>query len=258
MAIIPGTPMAGAAQAERSGPYVRPLMIDIASLWVVRKCPVFPVRPGRKEPIGSMAPRGHLDATLDMAQVTAWWSRCRTANVGIHCAAAGLYVVDIDEGIDPDDGRVKVGLASWAALVGGRPLPATFTVRTPRGGLHYYYRSPDRYLSNTTSRLARDVDTRGNGYVLVPGSTVDGVPYVVVDDTIPAKLPVWLFELLRRPTAPPRRVVAAGSSLPARSRGARTPAVGGHDCGAGGHPQRCGVPDVVADRYPRGGRSDRP
>jgi hypothetical protein len=73
-------------------------------------------------------------------------------------------------------------------------LPATYKVRTPRGGLHEYYTG---ILPATQSKLGEHIDTRGVGsYALVPPSVVGGKPYVVEDDRSPAPLPPEVGQFL--------------------------------------------------------------
>jgi P4 family phage/plasmid primase-like protien len=170
---------------------------------------VFPLQPGRKEPLGSEAPHGQDDATTDPEIITGWWTRNPTANVGIATALSGLYVVDVDSHGTRKDGTPKVGGESWAALTAGRTVPQTYTVRTQSGSTHLYFQMPTPPLRNTASKLAPDIDTRGNGYVVAPPSTVNGNPYVVIDSSPVAVLPDWIAELLRpaprvhRPPTPP-------------------------------------------------------
>ncbi len=65
----------------------------------------------------------------------------------------------------------------------------TFTVRTPHGGYHYYFKykskdNNDNYLKNGTKfrGVGLDFKTEG-GYVLAPGSCVDGKHYNVINQT---------------------------------------------------------------------------
>ena len=68
----------------------------------------------------------------------------------------------------------------------------TFTVKTPSGGLHLYYRSSE-VLSNTASNLIQGVDTRANGGIIVlDGSETDKGVYTVIKDTDILPLPTEL------------------------------------------------------------------
>ena len=63
---------------------------------------VFPLLPGRKEPATS---HGVKDATIDLFQISRWWSSGKEYNIGLACGRkSGVYVIDIDldeeKGID--------------------------------------------------------------------------------------------------------------------------------------------------------------
>jgi len=100
--------------------------------------------------------------------------------------------------LDPTDPGVAGpdGAGGLAALAGARgvQLAATFTVTTPRGGTHLYYRTPPGVrLRNTAGTLAPHVDTRAEGgYVVAPGTVLPGGGYELVDDTDPPELPAWV------------------------------------------------------------------
>jgi hypothetical protein len=122
---------------------------------------------------------GFHDATTDLAQIDAWWSENPHLNVAFCPHMVGLGIVD------PDGAE---GIANWAAWQAAHvTMPATWTVKTPRGGVHEYYRG---ILPPSQSKLAEHVDTRGVGsYALLPPSLVCGNPYVVSDETPAAELP---------------------------------------------------------------------
>jgi hypothetical protein len=161
---------------------------------------VFPLHPDAKAPaIRSWESR----ATTDPARI----ERCWTAgpyNIGIATGPSRLVVIDLDvpkPGQTPAPGCTESCGADVLASVAsqaGQPVPPTFTVRTGRGGRHLYYAAPaGAPLRNTAGRLGPLIDTRAHGgYVVAPGSTVDGRPYAVVDDRPPAPLPAWLAALL--------------------------------------------------------------
>ena len=153
---------------------------------------LFPLTAGSKVPLKGT--NGQDDATDNPATLARWAEQYPTANAGIHCAPSGLYVVDVD------CGGTKVGGASWDALVLEHGHVETFTVRTPSGGLHFYYAMPPGdALTNTANKLGQHIDTRGNGYVVAPGSIVNGTAYEVVTDAPIAELPEWIVEAVRKP-----------------------------------------------------------
>lgn len=138
-------------------------------------------------------------ATTNAGLIESWFNRDPTINYGV--STNDLVVLDADAA----DG--KRGLETLKSL--GK-LPATFTVRSPRGGLHIYYEGP----GTSARRLGQDVDTRSiGGYVVGPGSTFAGRPYSVAADLDLADLPQPLRARLAppKPAAPP---IADGIELP--------------------------------------------
>lgn len=168
----------------------------IAREWAEAGFYVFPVIPDGKIPLiaKSDGGRGVLDATRDFDQIAAWWTLCPEANIGCAPDASGHFVIDPDEGVT-NNGRTKNGIQNLRDLEQDLGhLPVTFTVRTPGGGLHLWFKGTAR---SSTSRIAQDIDTRGvGGYVLLPGSSVDGLPYTANGQDIAHNPPAWVFDKL--------------------------------------------------------------
>ncbi len=142
---------------------------------------VFPCRQGAKEPATA---HGWKDATTDVITIDRWWTENPNYNLAIALDQAGLCVVDLDVKDDGPD--------NWQALAGDRPT--TYTVATPSGGQHLYYRGS---LPPSVSKLAPGIDTRGRGsYVLAPPSIVEGKPYILIHNGEIAPLPAWIPERL--------------------------------------------------------------
>jgi hypothetical protein len=188
---------------------------------------VFPLRPGTKVPAlhghdacpgAGACQDGHVGweqrATTDPDRIRAAWSR-GPFNIGLATGPSGLLVVDLDTAkpgqTPPDDWDmpgVRDGQDVLAVLADrhGHPVPGdTFTVATPSGGLHLYYRAPNsERLRNTQGSLGWKVDTRAHGgYVVAAGSIVDGRTYECLSDQDPALLPAWLLAELRPAPLPP-------------------------------------------------------
>ena len=107
-------------------------------------------------------------------------------NLAVHAGASDLVIIDCD--VKHGDGE-----ALFRAM---GELPPTFTVRTPSGGVHLYFRAGGlRFSQRPLERRLIDVRS-GNGYVLAPGSTIDGKAYRVECDADPAPLPAWLLTKL--------------------------------------------------------------
>jgi hypothetical protein len=134
--------------------------------------PVFPCVEGTKRPY---CLNGFHDASIDPAVIDQWWSENPRLNVAFSPHQAGLGIIDLDG---------EPGEAAWLKWQDEHgQLPRTYTVRTPRGGRHLYYRG---ILPATQSKLGEHVDTRGVGsYALIPPSVVDGKTYTLEDSRSP-------------------------------------------------------------------------
>src|ERR1035438_6319346 len=111
---------------------------------------VFPCRPKGKEPLGSLAPNGCLDATTDAETIKGWWTKCPNANIGLATGAkSGLAVVDLDGQMGMMSGRLLKLSSPVASLTGN--------------GKHLFYSDPGGSLKNSVKKLAAGVDTRGTG-----------------------------------------------------------------------------------------------
>jgi Bifunctional DNA primase/polymerase, N-terminal len=189
-----------------------------------RDMAVFPLWPHSKVPAlhganqctrSGVCANGHRgweeQATRDPVVIGRWWRRW-PLNIGIAAGRSDLHVIDLDtgRGAEPPPrwagarhgGEVLARLADQT----GEPFPGdTFTVRTPSGGFHLYFRVPPALeLRNTTGRLGWRVDSRGSGgYVVAAGSLRRDGRYAVTKDIPIAPLPSWLVPLLRPPLAPP-------------------------------------------------------
>lgn len=135
----------------------------------------------------------------DWETVRDWWAQWPDAVVGILTKESGLLVIDLD--LHHDDAN---GIESWEAILGqynGGEIPETFTVRTPTGGTHLYFRNTDERLKNSASKLGPGIDTRGagdkkGGLIYGPGSVRFDGEYTVENAAPVADLPKWLADLL--------------------------------------------------------------
>ncbi|MEU6688458.1 bifunctional DNA primase/polymerase [Streptomyces sp. NPDC046832] len=190
-----------------------------------RGWPVIPLHPGSKRPAGhperacpgtGRCTGGHRKpeqrATTDPALIHAAWAS-RPYNVGIATGPAGLLVIDLDVCKSEEPKGAPDGATSFAALCERteQTVPATYRVRTARGGEHLYFTAPSGvHLKNSANRLGAHIDTRAwGGYVVAPGSITPDGAYAVASDAPVAELPAWLTALLTesdRPTPLPVRV----------------------------------------------------
>ena len=155
---------------------------------------VFPLRPGDKRPLPGFT-NWEARATRDRTQITEWWTGA-PYNIGIATSPSGLLVIDCDtsSGADPSQWRL---VGADVEIVGHR-LPKTFSVRTPSGGLHLYFKATEQPLRNTAGKLGFGIDTRGiGGYVVGPGSVCSGRYYTIIDASPVVKLPSFVIAALR-------------------------------------------------------------
>jgi len=146
---------------------------------------MFPLNAGKKTPrvSGWNVPGASFDFNPD-------------DNVAVFTGAFGdgaLIVADIDV---KNGKRGKETVEKLEAE--GNPFPDTYTVATPSGGLHLYYRTAAAVQSGVDV-LGPGVDIRSaGGYVVAPGSVIDGKPYVAQESPI-ADAPAWLIEACGKP-----------------------------------------------------------
>lgn len=163
-------------------------------------------------------------ATTDPDRIKAWSRQIPDAVWGVAAGPSGLLILDVDrhgserpstekilpgldlpEGVNPE--TIHDGLDVLALLCELRqaPLldvaPRTLTVRTPSGGMHYWYRVPEGTTwRNNSSKLGWQLDVRaGWGYGIAPGSVTPKGTYQRVGDCVTiAELPAWLAADLKR------------------------------------------------------------
>jgi hypothetical protein len=180
--------------------------------------PVFPVKPGGKEPL---TPHGHLDATTDPSRITAWWNRYPGANIGIPTGErSGILAVDHDTYKDE-----AASLEELETVLG--PVSEGVTIETGSGGRQYLFGYPEGLNIRNATGVLPGVDVRGEGgYILAPRSVTQGV-YTRLDGKPLPEPPAQLIEALTEPqrdavkvrgitTAP--SVVAHGPSILEGSR----------------------------------------
>jgi hypothetical protein len=174
-------------------------LTDAAWEYAFAGIPVFPIKPGMKEPLPGT--HGFKDATTDLDQIMKWWQEDPTRNIGISPHYIGCCVVECERDSAAD-------VAELAAE--GKILPRTCEVRSASGGGHHWFMGR---LGTGAKKLAPTIDHRGNGgYVVVPPSVIDERdpkaakdttrcgPYRLSVNTPVAVLPAWVAERLNRPT----------------------------------------------------------
>ena len=135
------------------------------------------------------------------------WPDIHSGNVGLYPGTSGLIVIDVD---------VKHGAIGDATMKKLQKkhgkLPETFTVKTPSGGWHLYFQKPDiKHIGNNS--IGEGIDIRCDaGYVLAPGSSIDGKPCTIIRDLPIAALPDAWVELFKPKQKPAPQAVAALSA----------------------------------------------
>jgi hypothetical protein len=180
---------------------------------IARSWSIFPVLPNDKRPAIRDWPNR---ATHNLDVIAKHWHEDH--NIGIACEPSGLIVVDLDCGkpLPPPwdtmpgivDGQDVLAVLcerhdpEWSVWPAWRD---TYTVQTPSGGWHLYFKATGETIRNSSGKLGPLIDIRGaGGYVVGAGSIVNGRAYEVVIDCDPVPLPEWMSRLLTaRPKAEP-------------------------------------------------------
>lgn len=203
----------------------RATLLRAALETAARGWPVFPLRPGSKQPAGHAEARcpgtgrctsGHLTpeqrATLDPELIHRAWTYA-PYNIGLATGPAELVVIDLDVPKDRKD--APDGAANLRALCerADQPHPHTYTVRTPSGGQHLYYQAPHgARMRSTKGTLAPLIDTRAwGGYILAAGSHLPGGAYRTTHTAPITPLPGWLRQALTPTTPAPKASAPIGS-----------------------------------------------
>lgn len=95
-----------------------------------------------------------------------------------HPLGGFLFVFDVDDN------------SSWEQFKRTIQIPETYMVTTPRGGKHFYVRTSCP-LPGSVNKLIDGVDTRGEGgYVVAPGSIIDGKSYTLHNASDSGEVPM--------------------------------------------------------------------
>lgn len=167
--------------------------LGAALAWAARDFRVFPLQVNSRDPIADLAWTAH--ATTDPETIRMWWTDPVTGfelenNIGF--LTSGWIVADVDVK------NGKRGLQTFSEL--GMDFD-TLVNRTPSGGYHLVYRGLETPVGSSHLVSPQDgIDIKShNGYVVAPGSTLDGVPYVVELDLPVAEFPEHLRCRLKAP-----------------------------------------------------------
>ncbi len=125
-------------------------------------------------------------ATQDPEQIQKWWGRWPDANIG--GVTNQLVVLDVD--------KRHGGCETFEFLRLVEDFPETMTSNTQGGGQHLFYvLRAGEPLKNGTHKLGPGIDVKTEGgYVLMPGSTIEGRSYTRANDAPIAFAPAWIVE----------------------------------------------------------------
>lgn len=194
--------------------------------------PVFPCRSGSKAPATA---NGFKDASTDPEQIKAMFSRPGARLIGIPTGEwSGLIAIDVDLHGESN------GTAWYNENIDA--MPPTLTHLTLNGGCHLIFRKPDGVtIKNSTARLAKGVDVRGDGgYIIAPPSP----GYSIINDLPPGEMPDWLIKACLPPERERTISTPAPSKAPPERADRWAQAALDRECGA-------------VMRAPEGTRNDR-
>jgi len=165
--------------------------LEAAIKYAEKGWPVFPCSVS-KQPLMSkeMGGNGVLDATTDTEQITKWWTEHPYASIGMATGpGSGLWVLDIDQPNGPEN------LQNIERKYG--VLPETLTQKTGGGGLQYFFTWNGHEIRNSSSKVSKNIDIRGNGgYVILPPSSHPSKnKYQWITKTPPTKAPDWITDI---------------------------------------------------------------
>lgn len=181
--------------------------------------PVFSCDPATKQPLTR---GGFKAATVNPSEIERLWRASPAAMIGAPVGdIAGAFVLDIDAGTDDKTGQVyeAADLIEVIEAAIGVSLPLTRAARTPRGGLHLWFKLPVGEAIGNRAGLLPRIDVRGTGgYVILPPSArADGTVYAWQDPAATiADPPAQLVDMIlrrgafgKRAAGPPREGSAA-------------------------------------------------
>lgn len=142
------------------------------------------------------------------------------ANYGLPLGLNGLVIIDIDTH-NPDN--PQEGFQSLAKMeTTYDKLPETFTVESPSGGQHLYFKMPKEFKEchfDKSVQMFPQIDFLTGGKMnVVPPSTIDGNAYKVVAGNINniPEAPDWLMNIYKKvykTKASPTQTTAVGHAL---------------------------------------------
>src|SRR2546428_688706 len=188
-----------------------PLLADpltVALSYAFRHWPVLPLTPRGKTPLGTLAPNGLRNATLNESVIRAWWAEEPSANIGLRTGAASGLV----------GGELLLGVFGAEALAGDLDEVRAVGQAIERG------RGQQRLAEEVSPLRAIAIAREHDGAALVP--LVDDV-VEILGPRRPQRLESEVVEDEQVGARGPRQALLAGAArAPAGEVGAHL--VGGH------------------------------
>lgn len=144
---------------------------------------------------------GFNDATNDINRIKQWWGNDSTRNIGLMLQRHNWVVIDID--------NHKEDVNGWENFIKlKRPLSPTYTEKTPRNGLHFFYKIPEgveiqseqNAFSEALGIKETGIDIVTLGVPIAPTVTNNGA-YEAMDGKGFAdisELPDWVAPLIKK------------------------------------------------------------
>ena len=134
----------------------------------------------------------HETATSNLTQLNEWFAKIQAPNIGIHCKASGLIVLDIDPRNGGDESFAKLeNLLAGEIPSTAIALTGEYEVKGKKvRGRHIYFKDcDDDFITNLDKLDLPGIDIKHNGYVIAPTSShLSGVKYEWIDGMSPSKI----------------------------------------------------------------------
>ncbi len=155
----------------------------------------FIVEPNSKRPLDGYS--WYLRQTSDLDTLGAWFEQVPGCNYGLHLGE-NFVVIDLDRKPGRDGVKAFEEICSEHGVDSFLLDLDTFTVRTPGGGYHLYFRAP--FPCGLSNDFPDGIDVRGvTGYCVGPGSEETRGEWRVENDAPIANLPDFLADYVRPP-----------------------------------------------------------
>lgn len=139
-----------------------PRLLDSALFYASWGWPVFPLKPGTKEPATR---NGFKDATTSTGVIREWWRRNPSANIGVR---TGVLFDALD--VDFKNGAWR----AWLEIRDSSETPTAHGISiTPTSGLHVLFKASGYGSGANMFRTNSGLDYRGKGgYIVAPPSVL--------------------------------------------------------------------------------------